>query len=116
MRTELTLKDAQKYKDLLSKQFLEIGRSEMINKEETWTLFLKQEKSKEIDPNNLPIIKSILFGESTLSIKEYRDALEAAISKNKYCQVIPILHSMANGNLITELILQSNKINAQILT
>ena len=116
MRETLTLKDAKKYADLLSKQFYEIGRNEIINNEETWKLFLKQKETKDIDPNHIPIVKGILFGKSTLSIKDYRDALVAVIGKNKYCQVISILYSMTNGNLITELVSHSNKINSIILS
>ena len=115
MTNELTLKDSKKYSDLLSKQFNKIGRYEMISNEETWALFLKQPLVQEIDPSHLPIIKSILFGKPTLSIKDYRDALVEVIGQNKYYRVISILHSMTNGNLIPELIHQSNKINSVIL-
>ena len=115
MTNELTLKASKKYSDLLSKQFNKIGRSEMISNEETWALFLKQPLAKKIDPCHLPIVKGIFFGKPTLSIKDYRDALVEVIGQNKYCQVIAILHSMTNGNLLPELVHQSNKINSIIL-
>ena len=52
MTKELTLKDAQLYKDLLAKQFDEIGRELVISDEETWEIFLKHEDTQKIHPNN----------------------------------------------------------------
>ena len=116
MTKELTLKDAQLYKDLLAKQFDEIGRELMINDEQTWEIFLNHEDTQKIHSNNLPIVKGILLGKSELSIQKYRDELVRCIRENKFCRVIPILHSMTNGNLIPELVSHSNKINAIILS
>ena len=42
MRKQLTLKDVQKYQDLLAKQFNEVGRSLVLSNQETWTLFLEK--------------------------------------------------------------------------
>ena len=116
MTGDLTLKDAQIYKDLLAKQFDEIGRELMISDEKTWEIFLNHEDTQKIHPNNLPIVKGILLGKSELSIQKYREELVGCIRENKFCRVIPILHSMTNGNLLPELISHSNKINAIILS
>ena len=116
MTKELTLKDAQLFKDLLAKQFDEIGRELMINDEQTWGIFLKHEDTQKIRSNNLPIVKGMLLGKSELSIQKYRDELVGCIRENKFCRVIPILHSMTNGNLIPELVSHSNNINAIILS
>ena len=116
MNNQLTLKDAQKYQNLLATQFNEIARSLILSNEETWELFLKQKESEVIDPVHLPIIKGVLFSKPAMSIKDYRDALCAVITQNKHCQIIPIFNSMTDGNLLPELVQHHSKITAVILS
>ena len=115
MNNQLTLKDAQKYQNLLATQFNEIARSLILSNEETWELFLKQKESEVIDPVHLPIIKGVLFSQPAMSIKDYRDALCAVIYQNKFCQIIPIFQSMTDRNLLPELVQHHSKITALIL-
>jgi hypothetical protein len=115
MNNQLTLKDAQKYQNLLAQQFTEIARSLIKTNEETWELFLKQKESEVLDPVYLPIIKGVLFSKSAMSIKDYRDTLCAVISQNKFCLMIPIFNSMTDGNLLPELVQHHAKITAVIL-
>ena len=116
MKEQLTLKDAQKYQNLLATQFNQIARSLVITNEETWELFLKQRESEAIDQVHLPIIKGVLFSKPAMSIKDYRDILCAVIAQNKHCQMIPIFHSMTDGNLLPELVQHHSKITATILS
>lgn len=108
MTQELTLKDAKKYQDLLAKQFLEMARTNFVTTEKLWNNFLDHPKTKGIDMRHLPIVKGILFGKPTLSIKDYRDALLEVVQEIKYCQVMDILYLMSDGNLLPELVEQSN--------
>ena len=112
MDSTLTLKDAQKYRDLLAKQFTEITKSD----EQSWETFTRQKDFGVIATEYVPIIKGILQGNATISIKDYRDALVGAIKQNKYCLVIPVLHSMTDGNLLPELSEHYLKITSIILT
>ena len=116
MNNQLTLKDAQKYQNLLASQFNEIARSLVLSNEETWELFLKQKESEVLDPVHLPIIKGVLFSQPAMSIKDYRDTLCAVIAQNKHCLMIPIFNSMTDGNLLPELVQHHSKITADILS
>ena len=116
MNNKLTLKDAQKYQNLLAQQFTQIARSLIMTNEETWEVFLKQKESEVLDPVHLPIIKGVLFSQQAMSIKDYRDALCAVITQNKHCQIIPIFNSMTDGNLLPELVQHHSKITADILS
>tara|TARA_A100001011_G_scaffold183768_1_gene192599 strand:+ start:428 stop:781 length:354 start_codon:yes stop_codon:yes gene_type:complete len=115
MNNQLTLKDAQKYQNLIARQFNEIARSLVLSNDETWELFLKQKESEFLDPVHLPIIKAVLFSLPAMTIKDYRDALCAVIAQNKFCLMIPILHSMTDGVLLPELVQHHSKITAVIL-
>ena len=115
MNNPLTLKDAQKYQNLLARQFNEIGRSLILSNDETWEMFLNQKESEVINSAHLPIIKGVLFNQPTISIKDYRDALCEVIAQNKFCQLMPIFHSMTEGNLLPELVQHHSKIIAAIL-
>lgn len=115
MNNQLTLKDSQKYQTLLARQFNEIARSLALSNNETWELFLKQKESEVLDSAHLPIIKSVLFSQPAMSIKDYRDALCAIIAQNKFCLMIPIFHSMTDGNLLPELVQHHSMITAVIL-
>ena len=115
MNNQLTLKDAQKYQNLLAQQFTEIARSLIKTNEETWKLFLKQKESEVLDPVYLPIIKGVLFSKPAMSIKDYRDTLCAVIAQNKFCLMIPIFTSMTDGDLLPELVQHHSKITAVIL-
>ena len=108
MTQELTLKDAKKYQDLLAKQFLEMARTNFVSSEKLWDNFLNHPKTKEIDVRHLPIVKGILLGKPTLAIKDYRDALLEVVQEIKYCRVMDILYLMTDGNLLPELVEQSN--------
>jgi len=112
MDSTLTLIDAQKYRDLLAKQFTEITKSD----EQAWETFTRQKDFSVIATEYVPIIKGILEGNATISIKDYRDALVGAIKQNKYCLVIPVLHSMTDGNLLPELSEHYLKITSILLT
>ena len=57
MNNQLTLKDAQKYQNLIARQFNEIARSLVLSNDETWELFLKQKETEFLDPVHLHIIK-----------------------------------------------------------
>ena len=116
MNNQLTLKDAQKYQNLLARQFNEIARSLVLSNNETWELFLKQKESEVLDPVHFPIIKGVLFSQPAMSIKDYRDTLCAVIAQNKHCLMIPIFHSMTDGNLLPELVQHHSKITAEILS
>ena len=116
MNNQLTLKDAQKYQNLLANQFNEIARSLVLSNDETWELFLKQKESEVLDPVYLPIIKGVLFSQPAMSIKDYRDTLCAVIAQNKHCLMIPIFNSMTDGNLLPELVQHHSKITADILS
>ena len=114
MNNQLTLKDAQKYQNLLAQQFTEIARSLIMTNEETWNMFLEQKESEVLDPVYLPIIKGVLFSKPAMSIKDYRDTLCAVIDQNKHCLMIPIFYSMTDGNLLPELVQHHSKITALI--
>ena len=116
MNNQLSLKDAQKYQNLLARQFNEIARSLVLSNDETWELFLKQKESEVLDPVHLPIIKGVLFSQPAMSIKDYRDTLCAVIAQNKHCLMIPIFNSMTDGNLLPELVQHHSKITADILS
>tara|TARA_B100000965_G_scaffold190783_1_gene159241 strand:- start:2084 stop:2434 length:351 start_codon:yes stop_codon:yes gene_type:complete len=116
MTNQLKLKDAKKIQRLVADQFKEIGKIEMLSEEETWSMFLKQAETKEIDPKNLPMVKGILFGNSTLAIKDYTELLVKVIKKRKYCPILTILDSMTKGNLLPELVHQYEKFRAEILS
>ena len=116
MSKQLKLKDAKKIQMLVAEQFKEIGRIEMVSGEETWSMFLKHPETKEIDPKHLPMVKGILFGNSTLAIKDYTELLVTVIKKRKYCPILIILDSMTKGNLLPELVSQYEQFRAEILS
>ena len=103
MDSVLTLKDAQKYQDLLAKQFSEVALTFNLSEDQTWELFLNQETSSELYQEYLPTIKGVMQGKTTLLIKDWRDMVVGSIQKDKYCRLIPVLHSMSDGNLLPEL-------------
>ena len=116
MTNQVKLKDAKKIQMLVADQFKEIGKLEMLSKEETWSMFLKQPETKEIDPKHLPMVKGILFGNSTLAIKDYTELLVTVIKKRKYCPILTILDSMTKGNLLPELIHKYEQFRVEILS
>lgn len=109
----LTLTDAQKYKDLLAKQFSKIDAE---SKEDRWNNFLEMKDSKSIRKENLPIIRGLLEGKSCLAIKDFRNIIIERIQKDKYCTIIPVLYEMTEGDLLPELIAHYLKIVSIILS
>ena len=84
MRKQLTLKDVQKYQDLLAKQFNEVGRSLVLSNQETWTLFLAQEESDIIPREHLAVVESILLGRPIIAIEVFRDLATEVLKEYKY--------------------------------
>ena len=73
MKEQLSLKDLQKYQNLLARQFNEVGRSLVLTNKETWELFLEQQESDIIPRDHLPAIESILLGNPIIPIEVFRD-------------------------------------------
>ena len=115
MRKQLTLKDVQKYQDLLAKQFNEVGRSLVLSNQETWTLFLAQEESDIIPREHLAVVESILLGRPIIPIEVFRNLATEVLKENKYCTIIRVLHKMTNGNLMPELVNHSLKMTSLVL-
>ena len=115
MRKQLTLKDVQKYQDLLAKQFNEVGRSLVLSNQETWALFLAQEESDIIPREHLAVVESILLGRPTIAIEVFRDLATEVLKEYKYCSIIRVLHKMTDGNLIPELVNHSLKMTSLVL-
>jgi hypothetical protein len=116
MRKQLTLKDFQKYQDLLAKQFNEVGRSLVISNKETWELFLAQEESDIIPREHLAVVESILLGRPIITIEVFRDLATEVLKEYKYCTIIRVLHKMTDGNLIPELVDHSLKMTSLVLS
>ena len=115
MRKQLTLKDVQKYQDLLAKQFNEVGRSLVLSNQETWTLFLAQEESDIIPREHLAVVESILLGRPIISIEVFRNLATDVLKQYKYCTIIRVLYKMTNGNLMPELVNHSLKMTSIVL-
>lgn len=116
MNEQLSLKDLQKYQNLLARQFNEVGRSLVLTNKETWALFLEQQESDIIPRDHLPAVESILLGSPNLPIEVFRDIATGVLKKHKFCTIIRVLHKMTNGNLIPELVNHSLKMTSQVLT
>ena len=115
MKEQLSLKDLQKYQDLLARQFNEVGRSLVLTNKETWALFLEQQESDIIPRDHLPAVESILLGSPNIPIEVFRDIATGVLKKHKFCTIIRVLHKMTNGNLIPELVNHSLKMTSQVL-
>ena len=116
MKEQLSIKDLQKYQKLLAWQFNEIGRSLVLNNKETWELFLAQKDSDIIPRDHLPAVESILLGTPIIPIEMFRDIATGVLKKHKFCTIIRVLHKMANGNLMPELVNHSLKMTSKVLT
>ena len=116
MDSVLTLKDSQKYQDLLAKQFSEVAVICNLNHEECWQFFLDQEPTQRVVKENLPLIKEVLNGNSSLLLKDWREIIIENIRKTKYCTIIPVLYSMTEGKLLPELVSHYLKITSIILS
>ena len=115
MRKQLTLKDVQKYQDLLAKQFNEVGRSLVLSNQETWKLFLAQEESDIIPREHLAVVESILLGRPIIDIEVFRNLATEVLKEYKYCTIIRVLHKMADRNLMPELVNHTLKMTAYVL-
>ena len=116
MKEQLSLKDLQKYQNLLARQFNEVGRSQVLTNKETWALFLEQKESDIIPRDHLPAVKSILLGSPNIPIEVFRDIATGVLKKHKFCTIIRVLHKMTNGNLMPELVNHSLKMTSLVLT
>ena len=112
MNKIITSHDLERYSELLSKQFISIARQELLTNEEAWQLFLDQPDSFKIAKHKLPRIKGVLYGTKKLN----SDVLIKEIIENNHCQIIPVLYSMAEGNLSPELVSESIIIVAKVLS
>ena len=111
----LSIKDLQKYQNLLARQFNEVGRSLVLSNKETWAIFLAQKESDIIPRDHLPTVKSILLGSPNIPIEVFRDIATGVLKKHKFCTIIRVLHKMTNGNLMPELVDHSLKMTASVL-
>ena len=116
MNEQLSLKDLQKYQNLLARQFNEVGRSLVLTNKETCALFLEQQESDIIPRDHLPAVESILLGSPNIPIEVFRDIATGVLKKHKFCTIILVLHKMTNGNLMPELVNHSLKMTSQVLT
>ena len=116
MKEQLSIKDLEKYQNLLAKQFNELGRSLILSNKETWAMFLEQEESDIIPRDHLPAVESILLGSPIIPIEKFRDIATEVLKKHKFCTIIRVLHKMANGNLMPELVQHSLKMTSLVLT
>ena len=116
MREQLSIKDLQKYQDLLARQFNEVGRSLVLTNKETWALFLEQKEADIIPRDHLPAVESILLGSPNLPIEMFRDIATGVLKKHKFCTIIRVLHKMTNGNLMPELVNHSLKMTSMVLS
>ena len=116
MKEQLSIKDLQKYQNLLAIQFNEVGRSLVLTNKETWELFLAQKESDIIPRDHLPAVESILLGSPNIPIEVFRDIATGVLKKHKYCTIIRVLHKMTKGNLIPELVNHSLKMTSLVLT
>ena len=116
MNEQLSLKDLEKYQNLLARQFNEVGRSLVLTNKETWALFLEQEESDIIPRDHLSAVESILLGSPSIPIEMFRDIATGVLRKHKFCTIIRVLHKMTNGNLMPELVNHSLKMTSLVLT
>ena len=113
----LTLKDAERYRELLHKQFSTIIETKNVSSEEAWQMFLNQRCCADnIDKKHLPLIKSILNGNLNIPLKDWREIVVENIEKFKYCKIIPVLVSISDGGLIPDLSNHYLKMAANILS
>ena len=96
---QCTEEDAKNYCILLAKQFKLYARNRMITTKEAWIEFMKQDDAKRILQKHIPIIQDTLREESVCTLNE----LIEIIKEYSYCPVIPVYHSMTNGELLPEL-------------
>jgi len=115
MKEQLSIKDLQKYQNLLAIQFNEIGRSLVLNNKETWALFLTQKESDIIPRDHLPALESIMLGSPNIPIEMFRDIATGVLKKHKFCTIIRVLYKMTDGNLMPELVNHSLKMTAIVL-
>ena len=115
MKEKLSIKDLQKYQNLLATQFNEIGRSLVLTNKETWEMFLAQKESDIIPRDHLPAVESILLGSPIIPIEVFRGIATEVLKKHKFCTIIRVLHKMSNGNLMPELVQHSLKMTAFVL-
>ena len=104
MKELLSIKDLQKYQNLLAIQFNEVGRSLVLTNKETWALFLEQKESDIIPRDHLPAVEGILLGSPIIPIEVFRDIAVEVLNKHKFCTIIRVLYKMSNGNLLPELV------------
>ena len=116
MKEQLSIEDLHKYQNLLAKQFNELGRSLVLSNKETWAMFLAQKESDIIPRNHLPAVESILLGRPIIPIEVFRDIATEVLKKHKFCTIIRVLHKMADGNLMPELVNHSLKMTSLVLT
>ena len=116
MKEQLSIKDLEKYQNLLAKQFNELGRSLILSNKETWAMFLEQEESDIIPKDHLPAVESILLGSPIIPTEKFRDIATEVLKKHKFCTIIRVLHKMTDGNLMPELVNHSLKMTSQVLT
>ena len=107
-KLQLNDQDAKSYCELLAKQFKLIAKENMISTKQAWNDFLKQKDAKRISKELIPIIQDTFREESVLSLND----LLSIIKEYNHCPVIPVLYTMANGDLIPELVFLSNKLVA----
>ena len=105
---QCTEDDAKNYCILLAKQFKLYARNKMISTKEAWIEFMMQDDAKKILQKHIPIIQDTLREESVCSLNE----LIEIIKEYSYCPVIPVYHSMTNGELLPELKNLSDKLVA----
>ena len=115
MKEQLSVKDLEKYQNLLARQFNEIGRSLVLNNKETWSLFLAQKESDIIPRDHLPAVESILLGSPIIPIEVFKDIAFEVLNKHKFCTFIRVLYKMSNGNLLPELVDYSLKMTAKVI-
>ena len=115
MKDKLSIKDLKKYQNLLAIQFNEVGRSLVLTNKETWAMFLAQKESNIIPRDHLPAVESILLGSPIIPIEVFRDIAAEVLKKHKFCTIIRVLHKMANGNLMPELVNHSLRMTALVL-
>ena len=84
----------------------------MISTKDKWQEFNTQKEVIQIKKNLEPIIHDVLRQESILSLNE----LENIIKEYNQCPVVPVFHSIKDGDLITELLALSNKLVASALS
>ena len=115
MKDKLSIKDLEKYQNLLAIQFNEVGRSLVLTNKETWAMFLAQKESDIIPRDHLPAVESILLGSPIIPIEVFRDIASEVLKKHKFCTIIRVLYKLTNGNLMPELVNHSLKMTACVL-